>query len=551
MKNLFILISISFFVLSCQSEVKQKVPNILFIAVDDLRPELGCYGSPIAVTPNLDALADDGMLFNRAYCQQAICGASRASLMSGARPETTNIIHNYVKLRSGNDPDIITLPQHLRSHGYETLYVGKIFHGQDTDEELSWSRQPVKLPQLKKPVLFAKKENRDQQDAQRIEMEAKYGDQAKYGLASGPVYECDADVADATYRDGYNTEIAMATIKALAHDDSDKPFFLGVGFYKPHLNWIAPKKYWDLYEGIDIPLAENATAPQGGATMGLHPSFELRVRDNVPKMGPIELSQQRDLKRAYLSCVSYIDAQIGKVLATLEDEGLRENTIVIVWGDHGWHLGDMGVWGKATNYEVATRVPLMIWTPDMPAGSRGKTSEALVELVDMYPTLTELAGLPLPSHLDGKSFVPLLSNPEQEWKEAVFSQFPTPALREWGSIPLRPGMRDTYFKPLIEQMETNIAAQEGDKWDKKLFEDDVVGYAMRTDRYRLIVWRDRSHPDRKPLYVELYDHENDPLETVNIVAEDDALTARLMAKFNSSDAVRIRNTDNMLDKHDM
>lgn len=551
MKNLFILIVIALVAMSCQSEVKHKKPNILFIAVDDLRPELGCYGSPVALTPNLDAIANDGMLFSRAYCQQAICGASRASLMSGARPETTNIIHNYVKLRSGNDPDIITLPQHLRSNGYETLYVGKIFHGKDTDEELSWSRQPVKLPALKKPVLFAKKENRERQEAQSVEMEAKYGDQAKYGLASGPVYECDADVPDATYRDGYNAEIAIATIKSLANDDSDKPFFMGVGFYKPHLNWIAPKKYWDMYEGVDIPLAENSVAPKGGAAMGLHPSFELRVRDNVPKIGPIELQQQRDLKRAYLSCVSYIDAQIGKVLATLEEEGLRENTIVIVWGDHGWHLGDMGVWGKATNYEVATRVPLMIWTPDMPAGSRGKTSDALVELVDMYPTLTELAGIQLPSHLDGKSFVPLLSDPTMQWKEAVFSQFPTPALREWGSIPLRPGMRETYFKPLIEQMEQNIANQQGENWDKKLFEDDVIGYGMRTDRYRLIVWRDRSQPEREPLYVELYDHKDDPLETVNIVDKDKVLTKSLMDKFNSSEAVRIRNTDNMLDKHDM
>ncbi len=548
MKKIVILLPLLVAFFSCKTEVEKPQPNILMIAIDDLRPELGCYGSPVAITPNFDALASDGLLFNRAYCQQPICGPSRASLMSGARPETTNIIHNYVGLRSGNMPDIVTLPQQLQTAGYDALYVGKIFHGQDVDKELSWNREPAKID-LPKPVLFAQKENREQQKATRIEMEAKYGDQARYGLASGPVYECDADVPDATYRDGYNAEVAMATIKELANDDRDKPFFLGVGFYKPHLNWIAPKKYWDMYEGKDIPLALNDKAPEGYATMGLHPSFETRVRDGVPKIGPID--NQVNLKRAYLSCVSYIDAQIGKLIKTLEEEGLRENTIIVVWGDHGWHLGDMGIWGKATNYEVATRVPMMIWTPDMPAGSRGKTSDALVELVDIYPTLCDLAGVELPAHLDGKSYKPLLENPEQEWKEAVFSQFPCPALREWGSIPLRPGMRETYFKPLIKEMESRIEAQMGDKWNKTTFENDVMGYGMRTDRYRMIVWKDRSQPDAEPLYVELYDHETDPLETKNVAEEQPEVTKELLELFNSSEAVRIKNPDNMLDKHDM
>lgn len=536
---------------ACKTEVEKTPPNILFIAIDDLRPELGCYGSPVAISPNIDAIANDGMRFNRAYCQQPICGPSRASLMSGARPETTNIIHNYVKLRSGNDPNVITLPQHLRANGYETLYVGKIFHGADTDEELSWSRQPVKVKGLKKPVLFAKKENREQQKATFKEMEKKYGEQARYGLASGPAYECDADVPDETYRDGYNTEIALATIKELANDSIDKPFFLGVGYYKPHLNWIAPKKYWDMYEGKDIPLALNDKAPEGYATMGLHPSFELRVRDGVAKIGDIAPDDQVNLKRAYLSCVSYVDAQVGKLINALDENGLRENTIIVVWGDHGWHLGDMGIWGKATNYEIATRVPMMIWTPDMPAGSRGKSSDALVELVDIYPTLCDLAGIEQPSHLDGKSYTPLLDNPEQTWKDAVFSQFPCPALREWGSISLRPGMRDTYFKPLIQEMEHRIEEQQGDLWDKKLYEDDVVGYAMRTDRYRLIVWKDRSQPERDPLYIELYDHQLDSLETKNIANEQPDVTRELMVRFNAADEIRITNPDNMLDKHDM
>lgn len=511
------------FVISCSVQAAEK-PNILFIAVDDLRPELGCYGSPIAVSPNLDALARDGLLFERAYCQQAICRPSRASLMTGARPDTTGLYHNYVALRE-LQPDILTLPQHFISHGYETCYVGKIFHNGDTDDDISWSRKPVKwlknVPRPRGPYALAKN-NKMKADNMKA-MLAKYGEAARRGLAAGPAYE-KADVPDTAYVDGYNTELAIATLKQLTRQKG-KPFFLAMGYKQPHLNWTAPKKYWDLYDREKIPMATETDAPKGGAAMGLHASFELRTRAGIPKHGPLGPELSRTLKHAYLASVSYIDAQIGKVIAALEAAGVRDNTIIIVWGDHGWHVGDMGVWGKATNYEIATRVPLMIWIPDMTL--RGKKTKALVELVDMYPTLCELAGVPKPKHLEGHSFVPLIEKPDREWKKAAFSQYPNPALREWAANPLSQGMRETWFGPLIKDVEQRIIDQQGNKWDRELFEKHLMGYTMRTDRYRLVVWSDIRNREADPVFVELFDHDTDPHETRNIASENPELVSRL------------------------
>ena len=492
-------------------------PNILFIAVDDLRPELGCYDSPIAVTPNLDALAKSGLLFNRAYCQQAICRPSRASLMTGSRPDTTGLYHNYVSLRE-LQPNILTLPQHFIAHGYEAAYVGKIFHEGDTDEGTSWSRQPVKwIKGVKKPIgAYALPENNKMKADNMKEMLAKYGEAAKQGLAAGPAYE-KAEVADTAYIDGYNTQIAIATLKEMAAN-KDKPFFLGMGYKLPHLNWCAPTKYWDLYDPAKIPMATETDAPKSGAAMGLHASFELRTRAGIPKIGPIGDELSRTLKHAYLASTSYVDAQIGLMIAALEEAGIRDNTIIIVWGDHGWHLGDMGVWGKATNYEIATRVPLMIWSPDMK--TRGAKTDALVELVDIFPTFCDLAEVPKPVHLEGHSFAPLLDKPEQPWKKAAFSQYPNPALREWAANPLSQGMRETWFGPLIKEVEERIMAQQGDKWDRELFEQHLMGYTMRTDRYRLVVWRDHRDAHAEPIYVELFDHQSDPHETRNIASEN-------------------------------
>lgn len=510
-----------------------KPLNVLFIAIDDLRPELGCYGSDVAWTPNMDALAEQGLLFNRAYCQQAICGPSRASILTGARPDTIGITHNYVKIRQLN-PDIVTLPQHFGANGYDTVYLGKIFHHGDRDPA-SWNRQPTGPKNGVGKVIskdgFALPENQKRKKETRRRMEAKYGDVARLGLAMGPAYEC-ADVPDNAYGDGHHTDLAIETLKELVAEDS-KPFFLALGFKKPHLNWVAPKRYWDMYDRDKIPMADQTTGPAGGAAVGLHPSFELRVRSGIPKIGELDPDLSRTLKHAYLACVSYVDAQIGRMLAALEESGARDNTIVILWSDHGYHLGDMGIWCKATNYELATRVPLMIRTPDMPATSRGAKTDALVELVDMYPTLCDLAGLELPAHLEGHSFRPLLADPDADWKSAAFSQFPSPALREWGSFPIRPAMRETYFGPLLKEVEDRIKSQMGDKWDRQMYENDLTGYAMRTDRYRLIAWKDTTQPDADPVFTELYDHQTDPKETKNVAAEHPTVVDQMLAKLNA------------------
>ena len=507
--------------------VSPSKPNILFIAIDDLRPELGCYGSPIAKSPNLDQLAAEGRLFNRAYCQQAICSPSRASLMTGARPDTIGVVENTAYFRELN-PDIVTLPQHLIAHGYETVYCGKIYHGKMTDKEKSWSRGPawnkMKIKRTPTPGGYALPENQKIRKENMEKMRTKYGEQASYGLVQGPAYES-ADVADHVYGDGFNTELAIATLKSHLAWKPNKPLFLGLGFIRPHLNFVAPKKYWDMYDPKEIKLATQTESPRNGAATGIHASFELRVRHGIPKYGPIGDELSRTLLHAYYACVSYVDAQIGKMIKALEEAGIRDNTIIIVWGDHGWHLGEMGVWGKATNYEIAARVPLMIWTPNMKA--RGQRTDALVELVDMYPTLCELAGVPLPKHLEGRSFVPLLDNPNRKWKQAALSQFPNPALREWAANPLSPGMRETFFGPLIKDVEAKIIKQQGETWDRELFEQHLMGYSMRTDRYRLVSWRDHRDKLSQPLFTELYDHLNDPTETVNIAGQNKSVVRKL------------------------
>ena len=511
----------------------KEPPNVLFIAIDDLRPELGCYGSPLAKSPVLDALAADGLRFDRAYCQQAICSPSRASLMTGARPDTIGVIENTAYFRELN-PNIVTLPQHFKSHGYETVFCGKIYHGRMTDDDHSWSRKPawnrvdVERPRL--PGGYARPENQQIWKKNSEEILAKYGQEGSGGLIHGPAFES-ADVPDHGYQDGFNTRLAIATLKDHLAKKPGTPLFLGLGFTKPHLDFIAPKRYWDLYDPADIELAAQNRAPKDGAATGLHASFELRTRHGIPKKGPIGDDLARTLLHAYYACVSYVDAQIGLMLAALDEAGMRDNTIVIVWGDHGWHLGDMGIWGKATNYEIATRVPLLIWTPGMKA--RGASTEALVELVDMYPSLCELAGLPLPDHLEGTSFAPLLDDPGLSWKKGAVSQFPNPALREWAANPLSDGMRQTFFGPLIEEVEERIIDQQGDTWDRDLFEDHLMGYTLRTDRHRLVLWRDHRDAGADPVFVELYDHGKDPGETVNIAGDNAELVQALIGQLDA------------------
>ncbi|MCC6354570.1 MAG: sulfatase [Verrucomicrobiae bacterium] len=491
-------------------------PNVLFIAIDDLRPELGCYGAPHARTPHIDALAARGVRFTRAYCQEAICGPSRASLMTGLRPDRAGVVDNETYFRD-TVPAIVTLPEHFRRSGYETVYAGKIFHGRMTDDGRSWSRGAT-FPPGRAGMEYQRAENVELVKRRQQEAEAKYGPEARYGLGCGPATE-DADAPDSAYMDGRIAEAAILTLR----DIKGRPFFLGVGFHKPHLPFVAPKKYWDLYDPAEIPLGPNPDPPQNATSLARHSSFELRTRADIPKSGPVDEALARRLRHGYLACASFADAQIGKVLAELDRLGLRENTIVMLWGDHGWHLGDLGIWGKATNYEIAARAPLIVAAPSRKA--RGRAADGLVEFIDMYPTLCELAGLPLPPHLDGRSFAPLLDDPTRPGKAAAITQFPSPALREWAAMPLSPGMRETFFGPLIGAAESRLAVEFRDAWSRDRFERHVMGYAVRTDRHRMIRWVDVREPD-SALASELYDHQTDPHETTNI-APDPASTQLL------------------------
>jgi iduronate 2-sulfatase len=508
----------------------QAKPNVLFIAIDDLRPELGCYGSPIAQSPHLDELAKEGMRFDRAYCQQAICSPSRASLMTGARPDQIGVIENTAYFRELN-PEVVTLPQHFISQGYEAVYCGKIYHGRMTDERHSWSRKAAydqcSVERTHLPGGYALVENQKLWASNKEKMLARYGQQGSGGLIHGPAYES-ADVPDHAYSDGFSTQLAIATLRDHLEKKPKQPLFLALGFKKPHLNFVAPKKYWDLYDREKIKLSQQSAAPIAGAATGLHASFELRTRHGIPKKGPIGPELAQTLLHGYYACVSYVDAQIGLMLEALEEAGVRDDTVIVVWGDHGWHLGDMGIWGKATNYEIATRVPLIVWTPNMQA--RGQHSKALVELVDIYPTLCELTNLAVPEHLAGESFASLLDDPKEEGKEYAVSQFPNPALREWAANPLSPGMRQTFFGPLIEAVEERIKRQQGKLWDRELFENHLMGYSLRTNRHRLVAWLDYRNVHAEPLFLELYDHAKDPKESQNIAKKFPDKTQALLTR---------------------
>ena len=533
MKNVLCLVGLCF-TLFGNAQKQQK--NVLFLAVDDLKTELGCYGSQIVQSPNIDRLAADGILFTRAYCQQAICGPSRASIMTGARPETINVTDLFQYFRA-NVPSIKTIPQHFKDNGYETVFTGKVFHGKYVDREMSWSRLAVKpkrradVPETKGG--YALKESQDLYLENKKALEKRYGEKVirENWLAKGPVTEC-ADVPDDTYEDGYNTTAAIATLKELVVND--RPWFLGLGFKKPHLDWIAPKKYWELYDRNEIPLATHTKRPVNGASMGLSESMEVRVAADMPKTEDFSVDLQKKLRHGYYACTSYIDAQIGRMIKALKDSGEYENTIIVLWSDHGFNLGEMGYWGKATNYEVATKVPFIIVAPGISQKVKGEQSNALVELVDVFPTLCDLADLEKPNHLEGTSLVPLLKKPTKKWKEDAFSIFPTPALREWAARPFTPPFRTAFYAPLIVEIEERISNQMGDKWNRKTFEEFVMGYAMRTDRYRTVVWKDRRKPLEAPLFVELYDHQEDPDETKNIADSNPELAAKLIKRMEKS-----------------
>ena len=422
-------------------------PNVLFIAVDDLRPELVCYGQSYIHSPHLDQLAQEGVLFRRAYCNIPVCGASRASLLTGTRP-TRNRFLGYNTWAEKDYPEAITLPQHFRNNGYHTISNGKIFHHQ-TDSEDSWDEiwRPSGLGSWRDYLL-----------AENLALDTEEGQR-------GPAYE-KAEVADSAYFDG---KIANKTIEDLKKLKAQgKPFFLATGFLKPHLPFNAPIRYWDMYDRDSITLPDNYYAPKNAPKAAIHDWGELRNYYNIPKEGPLSDSMALTLIHGYYACVSYTDAQIGKVLDALEELGLKDNTIVVLWGDHGWNLGEHTLWCKHANFNTSLQAPLLMAGPNI---SPGKKVDALVEFVDIYPTLNELAGLPLPSdQLEGTSMLPLIKDASTDtaWKEQVVSKYHD-------------------------------------------------GVSIKTDRYLYTEW---SNPDS--VYARmLYDHRKDPEENVNIAEKSE------------------------------
>jgi iduronate 2-sulfatase len=488
----------------CQgAEPPAKRPNVLFIAVDDLRPEFGAYGATYIKSPNLDRLARSGVTFTRAYCQQAVCSPTRSSIMTGTRPDTTKVWDLVTHFRTAL-PDVVTLGQHFKNNGYFVQGMGKIYHG-NLDDGPTWS-VPWGTP---KALRYALPVNQAL-DQRQYDVEPDDGAKAKgkgkkaaipaeektsdgppsTGLNSrGPAFE-GADVPDDTFQDGKVAELAISTLQEMSK--KNEPFFLAVGFIKPHLPFIAPKKYWDLYDPAKIELAPNKFRAKGAPAYAILPGGELRNYDGIP-VDSIPDPLARQLKHGYYAAISYMDAQLGKVLDELDRLGLRENTIIILWGDHGWKLGEHDAWCKHSTSENDTNAPLLLSFPGMKTA--GAKINALVEFVDIYPTLSELAALPLPAHLEGVSLKPLLEQPDRPWKSAAFSQYP----RTKGQTSTPNGL---------------------------------MGYSMRTDRYRFTVWVDRLDHTKIDA-IELYDHQHDPLENTNVASDpaNTELVQKLMAQW--------------------
>ncbi len=449
--------------------------NVLFLAIDDLRPELGCYGHPMVKSPNIDALAKSGVVFDMTYCQQAVCGPTRASLLTGRRPDTTKVWDLKTHIRD-TMPDVVTLQQHFKNNGYFSQGIGKLFHS-GKEDAASYS-VPHKYP---KAPTYALTENADKLKVGGKETKE---DSEGNGKMKGPSTEC-ADVPDNTYEDGKLTEMGIKALNELAKkatikDEKERqPFFLGLGFRKPHLPFIAPKKYWDLYDRSKIPLPY-PLKPKNVPDVAFANWQEMRAYSDIPDVGPCDEAKTKELIHGYYACVSYTDALVGKVLAELDRLDLRKDTIIILWGDHGWKLGEYSMWCKHSNFELDTHVPMIISDPDMPKGLR---TSALTEYVDIFPTLTELCGLPQSEGMEGVSMVPLLTNPNQSWKKAAFSQYPRPK--------------------------------------------NIMGYSIRTERYRYNEWIDQKN--NKVVARELYDLKNDPLckECIVEYPEHKELVAKL------------------------
>lgn len=452
----------------------QERLNVLFIAVDDLRTDLGCYGVKHAKTPHLDRLAARGIVFDRAYCAQAVCSPSRTAMLTGLRPDSTKVWDLETHFREAQ-PHCITLPQHFRMNGYHTSGLGKIEH-HGFEDGPSWS-EPRWFPSGEMVSVDEKDWTRHQ-----VTRFAGFGSEFANPLPDpakrkggkpgkkGPAFEV-SPKHDDELPDGAVAAEAVRRLAALRR--AGKPFFLGVGFVKPHLPFVAPKKYWDLHDPEQIPAPDFQRLPEGSAEFVGHTNGELHSYPGVPQDNPIPADFAKALRHGYHACISYTDAQIGRLLDALEREGLMDRTVVVLWGDHGWQLGEHGLWHKHTNFEAAVRAPLLIAHPKCAAA--GRHCAAPVEFVDVYPTLAELCGLTVPSGLAGMSLVPYLQRPDAPMQKPAVSVYPRSSKEHGGSL---------------------------------------MGYSVRTPQWRCTFWRKRNSAEIG--FVELYDEQGDPQETVNL-----------------------------------
>lgn len=506
----FLLIIIAFSQLQGMAQKKAK-PNILFIAIDDLKPILGCYGNKFIKTPNIDRLAKMGTVFMSNYVQQAVCGPTRASLMTGKRPDYTKVWDLKTRMRDVN-PEILSLPQYFITQGYSTQGIGKVYDVRCVDKDIdkpSWSVPYYKTakqyfpPQMGEPSLdryqlpatkvLVEKYLKEAKDSGKSDADANAYAQTKIK----PSVE-NADVPDNAYNDGANMLAAKDILGQLSKQN--EPFFFAVGISKPHLPFIAPKKYWDLYKREEMPLAKFQEQSKNAVPVAYHNAGELRGYTDIPPLTSftdqkqygltLPPDKQKELIHGYYAAISYTDANVGILLNTLDSLGLTKNTIIVLWGDHGWHLGDHNLWCKHTNFEEATRAPLIIAAP----GIAPNKTISQTEHIDIFPTLCDLAGVNIPAQLDGKSLVPIMKNPGVTVKEYSVSQYPR----------------------------SNATAEN----ERLGYADaNAMGYSLRTKQYRYTIWMKNGFRSTQPfnkdwiIGIELYDYKKDPLETVNVVNE--------------------------------
>lgn len=427
-------------------------PNVLFIYLDDLRPEIGAYGVPRARTPNLDALAGHSLLFTSAYCQYPVCGPSRASTLTGLTPDQLGIYGNQAKLRE-RQPNLLTLPQAFQRAGYETVSIGKVFDQRIRDPQ-SWNAEYFFKPN----DLYAHAEN------QRVHNENRDRKDNAASWKAGPPVEIGRE-GRSLYEDENIAAKAGEELKRLA--SAKKPFFLAVGFHRPHLPFAAPEKYWKMYDRNAIKLSESKDVPTGSPAIAFWNWLELRAFQGIPKDGPLSDDVARELIHGYLASTSFSDDLAGQLLAELDKLGLAENTIVVVMGDHGYHLGELGQWVKYVNTELATRVPLFLRAPGLAPRKVGGN----IEFLDICPTLCSLAGVKAPDGLKGRDLSQIL----------------------------RGGAANLPSAPALTQVERPGRA---------------MGYSLRSGSWRYTLW---VHPRTGKLVAEeLYDYSKGGIETVNL-----------------------------------